>query len=118
LGRATGRGSSRQPFSLYGIKFWADGSNQAESAAQTKPYLHSALKGDANYTPARMTELCRAVKDAGWPILIHCQGDAAVDDALMRSNRPMGQSGDGAQRAPARDHGASGPARPGESGSA
>ena len=69
-------------FSLYGIKFWADGSNQAESAAQTKPYLHSALKGDANYTPARMTELCRAVKDAGWPILIHCQGDAAVDDAL------------------------------------
>ena len=21
-------------------------------------------------------------KDAGWPILIHCQGDAAIDDAL------------------------------------
>ncbi len=32
-------------FSLYGMKFWADGSNQAESAAQTKPYLGSNSKG-------------------------------------------------------------------------
>ena len=29
-----------------------------------------------------MAQLCRAAKDAGWPILIHCQGDAAIDDAL------------------------------------
>ncbi len=69
-------------FSLYGMKFWADGSTQAESAAQTKPYLRSASKGAANYTVSQMTELCRAAKDAGWPILIHCQGDAAIDDAL------------------------------------
>ncbi len=31
-------------FSLYGMKFWADGSNQAESAAQTKPYLHTTAR--------------------------------------------------------------------------
>jgi predicted amidohydrolase YtcJ len=69
-------------FSLYGMKFWADGSNQAETAAQTEPYLHSSAKGKANYSVAQMADLCRKAKDAGWSILIHCQGDAAVDDAL------------------------------------
>lgn len=69
-------------FSLYGMKFWADGSNQAESAAQTKPYLRTMKRGKANYTASQMAELCRAAKEAGWPILIHCQGDAAIDDAL------------------------------------
>lgn len=68
--------------SLYGMKFWADGSNQAESAAQSQPYLNSASKGHANYDVSQMTALCRTAKDAGWPILIHCQGDAAVEDAL------------------------------------
>lgn len=69
-------------FSLYGMKFWADGSNQAEMAAQTQPYLNSAAKGSINYRGSEMTELCGAAKNAGWSILIHCQGDAAVDAAL------------------------------------
>ena len=69
-------------FSLYGMKFWADGSNQAEMAAQTMPYLNSTEKGAANYQVAEMTRLCAAAKDAGWSILVHCQGDAAVDGAL------------------------------------
>jgi predicted amidohydrolase YtcJ len=68
--------------SLYGMKFWADGSNQAESAAQSQPYLNSASKGHANYDVSQMAALCRTARDAGWPILIHCQGDAAVEDAL------------------------------------
>jgi predicted amidohydrolase YtcJ len=29
-----------------------------------------------------MAEICRSAKEAGWPILIHCQGDGAIDDAL------------------------------------
>ena len=69
-------------FSLYGMKFWADGSNQAESAAQTTPYLGGNSKGAANYSVAKMKQLCEAARDAGWPILIHCQGDAGIDDAL------------------------------------
>jgi predicted amidohydrolase YtcJ len=64
------------------MKFWADGSNQAESAAQTKPYLRTTERGKANYTASQMADLCRAAKEARWPILIHCQGDAAIDDAL------------------------------------
>jgi predicted amidohydrolase YtcJ len=68
--------------SLYGIKFWADGSNQQETAAQTMPYLHTTTKGQTNYSESQMTQMCRAAMNAGWPILIHCQGDAAIDDAL------------------------------------
>ncbi len=68
--------------SLYGMKFWADGSNQAEMAAQTEPYLNSTEKGAANYSVAEMARLCGEARDAGWSILIHCQGDAAVDAAL------------------------------------
>jgi predicted amidohydrolase YtcJ len=69
-------------FSLYGIKFWADGSMQQQTAALTKPYVNSTNKGASNLPEAKMAEICRAAKDAGWPILIHCQGDAAIDDAL------------------------------------
>lgn len=83
LGPSTGaRRIPGSRFSLYGMKFWADGSNQAEMAAQTEPYLHSKDRGKANYTAAQMADLCRKAKAAGWPILIHCQGDAGVDDAL------------------------------------
>ena len=65
------------------MKFWADGSNQAETAAQTKPYLRHRPKEATQTTPqSQMAELCLAAKKAGWPILIHCQGDAAIDDAL------------------------------------
>jgi predicted amidohydrolase YtcJ len=69
-------------FSLYGVKFWADGSIQAETAALTKPYLNSAKTGATNFSEPRMAEICRSAKEAGWPILIHCQGDGAIDDAL------------------------------------
>ena len=79
---ATARRIPGSRFSLYGMKLWADGSNQAEMAAQTHPYLNSTDKGTANYTTPEMTQLCRKAKDAGWPVLIHCQGDAAVEEAL------------------------------------
>ncbi len=69
-------------FSLYGMKFWADGSNQARSAAQTRPYLATAEQGRTNHSAAEMVQLCRAAKEAGWSILVHCQGDAAIDAAL------------------------------------
>ena len=79
---AKARVISDSRLSLYGIKFWADGSNQQETAAQTVPYLHSTSKGQTNYPESQMANMCHAAMSAGWPILIHCQGDAAIDDAL------------------------------------
>lgn len=83
LGPATtARHVAGSRFSLYGMKLWADGSNQAEMAAQTEPYLNSTGKGALNYSLPQLAALCHAAKEAGWPILIHCQGDASVDEAL------------------------------------
>ena len=46
-------------FSLYGIKFWADGSNQQETAAQTMPYLHTASRAKRTI-PKRRWRRCVA----------------------------------------------------------
>ena len=91
-GRARRIAASR--FSLYGMKFWADGSNQAEMAAQTQPYLHSSDKGSANYPVSQMAAMCRTARDAGWSILVHSQGDAAVDDVLDAIEQAYGADAD------------------------
>ena len=67
--------------SLYAIKIVGDGSNQTESGAQTVPYLGGG-KGQLNFDPAELKSMVQAVKDSGWPISIHANGDAAVDNAL------------------------------------
>lgn len=68
--------------SLYGMKYWGDGSNQAETAAQTKPYLGTEQRGKLSYTTEQAAALCTKAKEAGWTILVHSQGDAAVDQVL------------------------------------
>ena len=69
-------------FSLYAIKIVGDGSNQAMTAAQTVPYLNSTQKGSMNYDPAELLKMVTAVKANGWPVSIHCNGDATLDSAL------------------------------------
>jgi predicted amidohydrolase YtcJ len=69
-------------FSLYGVKIVGDGSNQTETGAQTKPYLDSDKKGAPNYDAAQMKEMVAAIKAAGMPALIHCNGDYTIDLAL------------------------------------
>lgn len=78
--RATQLPDSR--FSLYGIKIVGDGSNQTRTGAQTRPYLNTDQKGTTNFPPAEILSFCREAKAVGWPILIHCNGDAAIDVAL------------------------------------
>lgn len=78
--KATALPDSR--FSLYGIKIIGDGSNQTMTGAQTKPYLNTDIKGATNFSPAEILALCQQAKAVGWPILIHCNGDAAIDAAL------------------------------------
>ena len=64
------------------MKYWGDGSNQAETAAQTQPYLNSDKHGSLGYTAAQAVDLCRRQRQAGWTILAHSQGDAAIDQIL------------------------------------
>jgi hypothetical protein len=69
-------------FSLFGIKIIGDGSNQTMTGAQTIPYLGTDIKGSPNYPPAQLKTMVAAVQASGWPVQIHCNGDATIDDAL------------------------------------
>jgi len=69
-------------FSLFGIKIVGDGSNQTLTGAQTQPYLNTTQKGSPNYPPDELMKMVAEIKAAGFPVQIHCNGDATVDDAL------------------------------------
>ena len=68
--------------SFYAVKIVSDGSPQQESAYQTQPYLKTSERGAPNYTADELCELVMKVKTAGWPVSIHCNGDASLEMAL------------------------------------
>lgn len=67
---------------VYGIKIVDDGSDQTEMGAQTQPYLNTQFKGNPNYSGSDLKKMVAEIKALGMPVLIHCNGDAAQDDAL------------------------------------
>jgi hypothetical protein len=67
---------------LYAIKIVGDGSNQMLTGFQTQPYLNTEAKGQPNYDAAMLKTMVAAVKAKGWPVSIHCNGDATLDIAL------------------------------------
>jgi predicted amidohydrolase YtcJ len=68
--------------SFYAVKIVSDGSPQQETAFQTEPYLNSTSVGLANYTADELNALVVKVKQGGWPVSIHCNGDASLQRAL------------------------------------
>jgi len=68
--------------SIYAMKIVGDGSNQTKSAAQTLPYLGGTEKGLLNFNGDEMKAMVAEVKAEGWPVSIHANGDAALDNAL------------------------------------
>jgi predicted amidohydrolase YtcJ len=69
-------------FRVGAIKAWSDGSNQAQTGYQRAPYLNSTSRGSLNYTQAELTAAIRAAHDDGWQVLVHSNGDAAIDVTL------------------------------------
>lgn len=64
-------------------KLVADGSNQGRSGYFLQPYLGENAGGHANWTPEGLREVMRAGLDDGWQLMIHTNGDAAVEFALQ-----------------------------------
>ncbi|MFC7925131.1 amidohydrolase [Microbacterium laevaniformans] len=64
-------------------KVVADGSNQGRSGYFLQPYLGETSGGRANWTPESLREVMRAGLDDGWQLMIHTNGDAAVEFALQ-----------------------------------
>ena len=82
VGLGKGAPVANSLFSLYGVKIVADGSNQTETGAQTKPYLNSTSKGSPNFDAALMKQMVAEVKAFGLPVQIHANGDYTIDIAL------------------------------------
>ncbi|WP_353099313.1 amidohydrolase [Stenotrophomonas lactitubi] len=80
LGLKPGHGNDT--FRLTGIKFWSDGSNQAQTGYQREHYLHSDKRGALNYTQDELVAGVQRAHDLGWQIGIHANGDAAIDTTL------------------------------------
>lgn len=67
---------------IVGYKLVADGSNQGFTGLQREPYVNSDSRGTAYMTQEDLnaTAIDRAGK--GWPLALHANGDAAIDNVL------------------------------------
>jgi len=63
-------------------KVVTDGSNQGRSGYFMQPYLGEVSGGKANLTPEQLREVFSVGLDAGWQLMVHTNGDAAVEFAL------------------------------------
>ena len=76
-------------------KIVADGSNQGRSGYLAEPYLGGDSHGHANWTPEGLRDVMRAGLDDGWQLMIHTNGDAAVEYALRAADDLLpGRAGD------------------------
>ncbi|OJU46972.1 MAG: amidohydrolase [Microbacterium sp. 69-7] len=74
-------------------KIVADGSNQGRSGYFLQPYLGETSGGHANWTPESLREVMRAGLDDGWQLMIHTNGDAAVEFALQAAEELLPRCG-------------------------
>ncbi len=64
------------------VKWVADGSNQGFTGYMREPYLNSDSRGAANYTVDELVTNFTASLEAGWPLMMHGNGDAGIDNIL------------------------------------
>jgi hypothetical protein len=78
---------------LAGVKMWSDGSIQGITGALSEPYYcQPTTRGLPIYSKEELTLRIRALREAGWHVAIHANGDAAIQaviDAYEQS--PGGQ---------------------------
>ena len=61
------------------VKLIADGVIESHTAAMLEPYANRAtLKGDARFTPEQLNQVVAMLDKAGWQVMTHAIGDAAV----------------------------------------
>lgn len=63
-------------------KIVSDGSNQGRSGFQAQPYLGTDDCGHANYPSGYLVDTIRARASAGWQVMVHANGDAAIEQVV------------------------------------
>jgi len=70
-------------------KLVSDGSNQGYSGYQSAPYLGTDGRGRPNYTDDELTEAMVRAHGAGWQLMVHANGDAAVEQVVSAYERAL-----------------------------
>ena len=65
-----------------GWKIVSDGSNQGRTGHLRAPYLGSTDRGLPYVEPDELIDIARRRAEAGWQLVIHANGDQAIDDTL------------------------------------
>lgn len=65
-----------------GYKLVADGSNQGFTGLQREPYLNTDNRGIAYMSAQELRDQAVERASKGWPLAIHGNGDAAIDNVL------------------------------------
>jgi len=61
------------------VKLIADGVIESHTAAMLEPYANRAtLRGEARFTPGQLNNVIAMLDQAGWQVMTHAIGDAAV----------------------------------------
>jgi len=63
-------------------KVVTDGSNQGRSGYFMQPYLGEESGGKTDWTPEGLREVLGVGLDAGWQLMVHTNGDGAIEFAL------------------------------------
>jgi predicted amidohydrolase YtcJ len=74
-------------------KIISDGSNQGYSGYQRTPYNGSDRRGQPNLTEDELTEAIRRAHLRGWQVMVHANGDAAIDLSLQAYARALEGTG-------------------------
>ena len=89
---------------LGGIKVTVDGSPQGRTAHFTTPYLTGGpsgekdWKGEPSFPEETIRQIVKGVYDAKVPLIIHCNGDAAIDTFLKVHEALLGDAKAGDHR--------------------
>ena len=81
-------GTYHNRFKVGGVKITLDGSPQGRTAFFTTPYLQGGPDGEANWSGEPTfpqdfaNKMVRRVYDLGVPLIVHTNGDAAIDSFL------------------------------------
>jgi predicted amidohydrolase YtcJ len=67
---------------IVGWKIVTDGSNQGFTGRQREPYLDSDNRGMYYVAPEALNEMVLSRGRRGWPLVLHGNGDAAIDSIL------------------------------------
>lgn len=70
-------------------KLVSDGSNQGYSGYQSSPYLGTDACGHPNYSDHELTEAIARAHGAGWQLMVHANGDAAVEQVVSAYERAL-----------------------------